>query len=107
MGNLNVHCEAVSEYLRYLFHYKTLNNNLELGNTPVRYLKCDSNPDFPKFIIFLLDASQSSSGLPTCFNPSACKLQAEPKERERLKLFSSFSGSGHTKVKIMLFLSTS
>ena len=106
MGQLNVHCEAVSEYLRYLFHYKTLNNNLGLGNTPVRYLKCDSNPDFPKLIIFLLNASHSRSGLPPCFNFGACRLQAEPKESKRLKLLSRFSGSGLIKLNIMLFPST-
>jgi hypothetical protein len=64
MGNLSVNCEVVSEFLRYLFYYKTLNNILEFGITPVRYLKCDSNLDFPKFIVFLLDTSHSSSGWP-------------------------------------------
>ena len=29
MGNLSVHCEAVSEILIYLFHYKTLDNRLQ------------------------------------------------------------------------------
>jgi hypothetical protein len=62
MGNLSVNCEVVSEFLRYLFSYKTLNIILELGITPVLYLKRDSNLDFPIFIIFHLDASHSSSG---------------------------------------------
>jgi hypothetical protein len=90
MGNLSVHGEAVSEILRYLFHYKTLNNNLELGVTSVRYLKCDSNLDIPKFIIFLLDASHCNSGLPPVLIPVLAGSKQNQKKANDLNYYQVF-----------------
>jgi hypothetical protein len=94
MGNLSVHCEVVSEILRYLFHYKTLNNNLELAITTVRYLKCGSNLEFPKVIIFLLDASRSSSGLSPVLIPLLAGSKQNQKKANLLNYYHVFSGSG-------------
>ena len=94
MGNLNVHCEALSEILRYLFHYKILNNNLELGITPVRYLKCYSNLDLPKFIIFLLDASHSSSDVRPVLIPVLASSKQNQKKANDLNYYHVFQAVG-------------
>jgi hypothetical protein len=94
MGNLRVLCEVVSEFLRYLFHYRTLNNNLEFGITPLWYLKCDSNLDFPKFIIFLLDASHSSGGLPPVLIPVLAGAKQDQKKANDLNYYRVFQALG-------------
>ena len=94
MGKLSVHCEVVNEYLRYLFHYKTLNNYLEPGNTAVRRLKCDSNLDFPKFIIFLLDVSHCSSGLSPVLIPVLAGSKQNQKKANDLNYYYAFQAVG-------------
>ena len=70
--------------------WKPENNNLELGVTPVRYLKCDSNLDLPKYIIFFLDTSHCNSGLPPVLIPVHAGSKQNQKKANDLNYYQVF-----------------